>query len=250
MRIGAIIQSRMSSSRLPGKALIELNKHPVIYHINRRLLECKNINTIVLATSADHSDDPLQEVANKLGINLFRGSLNDVLDRYYQAAIEYELDIIVRITGDCPLVDPDIVDEIINHFLNGSYDLFSVGPKFPDGLDCQVFSMNALSEAWKNAKLGSEREHVCPYIENNPKKFNLGSKNFFPEFSHLRLTLDEELDLSLIKYIYDELNVNDCIFSTDQVIRLYKQNKKPFQVNASIKRNEGYKISLEEDRLN
>ena len=187
-KTGIIIQARMSSTRLPRKAMIKINNKPVIAHIIERLSFCKNADQIILSTSEDKSDDGLAKLAGKLDIAVFRGSLDDVLDRFYKTAEAFKLDTIVRITGDCPIIDPIVVDKTISNFMIGSYDLFSVGPKFPDGLDCQVFSREALYLAWQNAKLKSEREHVCPYIEKNPEIFKLGSKNHYSEYSSLRLT--------------------------------------------------------------
>ena len=174
MTVVAIIQARMSSSRLPGKVLLPLVEKPVLAHVIERLSYSRLIEKIVVATSVDSSDDPIANFCRENHVLCFRGSLEDVLDRYYRAAIENHADSVVRITADCPVIDPVVVDAVITGFLSGNYDLFGLDGEFPDGLDCTVFSLSALKKARLNAKLKSEREHVGPYIENSPHLFQNG----------------------------------------------------------------------------
>lgn len=230
----------MSSSRLPGKVLLPICGIPILEHIVNRLSHCKQVKNIVIATSDDSSDDPIEDFALKKKYLIYRGSLNDVLDRYYQAATKFGFDTVIRVTGDCPLVEPTIVDQLLNDFYESSFDCFSVGPNFPDGLDCQIFSIDAIKKAWLEAKLPSEREHVGPYIENNPKIFRLGSKNFFPEYKNFRLTLDEPEDLELITRIYEKFFVKDSLFPIEEVFYFLKNNPKLVHMNSHIIRNEGY----------
>ena len=167
MKLIAIVQARMSSTRLPNKVLLPLNGVPVLEHIHKRLCACKKLEEIIIATSIHHSDNILAEWCKKKNIKFFRGDLNDVLDRYYKVALKYKADSILRVTGDCPLIDPNVINELIKYYYEGDYDTYSLSGEFPDGLDCQIFSFKAIEIAWKNAKLQSEREHVGPYIENN-----------------------------------------------------------------------------------
>tara|TARA_S200000501_G_C20752186_1_gene712199 strand:+ start:329 stop:1087 length:759 start_codon:yes stop_codon:yes gene_type:complete len=248
MITAAIIQARMSSSRLPGKSMIKICSKPIIEHVFDRVKSCKLIDDVILATSIDPSDDILEEWAVNNSINCYRGSLDDVLDRFYNASIFYKVDNIVRITADCPLVDPQTIDEVILNFKKGNYDLYSLGGNFPDGLDCQVFSFkSALEVAWSNAILASEREHVCPYIENNPRIFKLGYLEKFLTESTIRITLDHPEDLELIKKIYENLYYSNPLFGIESIFKFLDHNPELLEINAGIIRNEGYLKSLSTD---
>lgn len=248
MKTVAIIQARMSSSRLPGKVLIEFRGKPVLEHIVQRLKKCKLIDEIVIATSDHDSDNKIENFCLEKNLNLFRGSLNDVLDRYYNAAIQYKADAILRITGDCPVIDPEIVDKIINAFHENKCDLCGLSGDFPDGLDCSVFSFKAIEKAWKEAKLKSEREHVGPYIEKNPDIFKIKAVSLFKNMGHLRWTLDTPEDKLLLKEIFDELYDDSYIFLTKDILKLLKHKPNLLNINDKIVRNEGYLISLNNDK--
>ena len=175
MKVVAIVQARLSSQRLANKVLLPLEDKTVLGHIVDRLLNCKFLDEIVIATSTDASDKEIVDWCKINKINFFCGSLHDVLDRYYKASRKYNAKVIVRITGDCPVVDPEIVDEVIKGFFSGNYDAYSLAGDFPDGLDCQVFSFSAIEKSWKEAKLPSEREHVGVFIEKTHRElFKLG----------------------------------------------------------------------------
>jgi spore coat polysaccharide biosynthesis protein SpsF (cytidylyltransferase family) len=247
MSVVAIIQARMSSSRLPGKVLLPLAKKPVLGHLIERLSYCRLIDKIVVATTSELSDDPISSFCTKNDINCYRGSLEDVLDRYYHAAHEYSADSILRITGDCPAIDPIIVDAVISGFLAGDYDCYGLSGDFPDGLDCTVYSNFAIKKAWKEASLKSEREHVGPYIENNPAIFKNGSLELFHGLGVHRWTLDESDDYKLLKIIFDELYRSDSPFLSYEILRFIKRNPKIINLNKRIIRNEGYIKSLKED---
>ena len=149
MRLIAVIQARMSSTRLPNKVLLPLCGTPVLEHICKRLSICNGLDEIIVATSTDKTDDVLFDWCSERKIKCFRGSLIDVLDRYYKAALTYKADAVLRITGDCPLIDPEIISELVRNFRTGDYDAYSLSGDFPDGLDCQIFSFQALKESWK-----------------------------------------------------------------------------------------------------
>ena len=251
MNIGAIVQARMSSKRLPGKVLINLEGYPVLYHVIKRLSYCKTIDKIIIATSTDRSDDPIENWCKENNVISYRGSLEDVLDRYYKAMIYFKLDAVVRITADCPLIDPIIVDEVVNGFMSDDYDAFSLGGEFPDGLDCQVFKKSAIKKAWQLAKLPSEREHVGIYIEKtNPDDFKLGTIAPFENLSELRWTLDQKEDLEFLKIIYKKFYKTDQIFLSEDILRYLEYNPKISHINSHIKRNEGYFKSIEQDFSN
>ena len=249
MKTAAIIQARMSSSRLPGKSMMRICNKPIIEHVFKRVKSCKLIDDVILATTTDNSDDVLDEWAQKNTVSCFRGSMDDVLDRFYKTAIFFEVDTIVRITADCPLIDPQTIDEVITGFRQGDYDLYSLGGTFPDGLDCQVFSFkSALEVAWNNATLASEREHVCPYIENNPRIFKLGHLEKFFCDSPIRITLDQQEDFDLINKIYESLFHSNSLFGIESVINFLNQNPVLLKINEGIMRNEGYYKSLLDDK--
>tara|TARA_B100000787_G_C16164879_1_gene283349 strand:+ start:685 stop:1440 length:756 start_codon:yes stop_codon:yes gene_type:complete len=249
MKVVAIIQARMSSSRLPGKVLMPLSNKPVLEHVVERLSYCKLIEKIVVATSTNTEDNQIFDYCTNNNIECYRGSLKDVLDRYYQAAKIHHADPIVRITADCPVIDPLVVDAVITGYLSGGYDLYGLGGDFPDGLDCTVFSFSAIEKAWKQSTLKSEREHVGPYIENNPHIFKNGSIKLFRGLSYLRWTLDEPNDYELLSIIFSKLYRDDSPFLTHEILQLIQNNPELSAINEQIVRNEGYLKSLQEDNI-
>jgi spore coat polysaccharide biosynthesis protein SpsF (cytidylyltransferase family) len=247
MKVVAIIQARMNSARLPGKVLLPLAGKPVLKHIVDRLRNCQLLTQVVVATSNELSDVPVVEFCSSNQIDYYRGSLNDVLDRYYQAGKEIQADVIVRITGDCPLIDPVIVDAVIAGYLAGDYDLYGLTGEFPDGLDCTVFSFSAIEKAWNEASLKSEREHVGPYIENNPKLFKTGGLHLFHGLAAQRWTLDEPQDYELLTQIFDELYSPSIPFYSHDILQLMGKRPELPLLNHEITRNAGYIKSLQED---
>lgn len=246
-RTVAIIQARMSSSRLPGKVLMALAGKTVLEHVVNRIMSCKTIANVVVATSIDPSDDVIQDWCEQSNVNCYRGSLVDVLDRYYQAAQRYEADAVVRITADCPMIDPTIVDEVVTNFWDNSFDYYGLAGEFPDGLDCTVFLFSALAQAWREAKLHSEREHVGPYIEKHPELFKIGGFNKFTGLSHLRWTLDEPRDYQFLQTVFSRLYQEDSIFFAADVLALLEREPELTAINSHIIRNEGYLKSILND---
>lgn len=238
----------MSSKRLPGKVLMPLAGKPVLWHVVERIRECKTISDMLVATSTDASDDAIDAWCQNEGVISFRGSLNDVLDRFYQAALLYRADVVVRITADCPLIDPTIVDEVVNEFLCGGYEFFGLTGEFPDGLDCTVFSFNALSRAWLDASLPSEREHVGPYVEKHPEIFKIGGLKKFTGLAHYRWTLDEQRDFEFLERVFSRLYQDGQVFLASEVLALLVNEPEIMLLNSNILRNEGYLKSLIEDR--
>lgn len=249
MKIVAIVQARMSSSRLPGKVMMELVNKPVLAHIVERLSYCKMIKNIVVATTNETCDDIVKDYCVNNKIDCYRGNLEDVLDRYYHAAKTFDADPIVRITCDCPVIDPVVVDAVITGYLSGEYDCYGLGGKFPDGLDCTVYSFFALEKAWKEAKLKSEREHVGPYIENNPHLFKNGSLELFQNLEQYRWTLDVSNDYELLNKIFNALYRTDKPFLTHEILKFMQSNPHLLLINNKVVRNEGYLKSLQEDKI-
>jgi spore coat polysaccharide biosynthesis protein SpsF len=248
MKTVAIVQARMSSTRLSGKVLMPLVGEPVLWHVVSRILTCKTIAEVVVATSTDATDDSIEAWCQGADVSCYRGSLNDVLDRYYQAGLLHAADVVVRITADCPAIDPTIVDEVVRGFLLGGYQFYGLVGEFPDGLDCTVFMFSALARAWREAALPSEREHVGPYIEKHPEMFKNGGLAKFEGLSHHRWTLDEPQDYEFLQAVFSRLHQKNRIFLATDVLRLLENEPELIDINSSIVRNEGYLKSLIEDR--
>jgi len=248
---GIIIQARMSSTRLPGKMVEKIEGKTVLEHVIERVKKINRDKKIILATTEKKEDDILEEIGRKTGISVYRGSEDDVLDRFYKAAVFFKVDPIVRITADCPLLDPEITEKVIDLFFEGGYDYVSNTnpPTFPDGLDVGVLSFGALEKTWKKAKLKSDREHVVTYIIKNPETFKTGNLRHKKDISHLRLTLDEAKDLELIKKVYKQLYSKNPFFGLGKIMELFENKPDLAEINSSIERNEGYKKSLKEDKI-
>ena len=248
----AIVQARMGSSRLPGKVMLDICGKPVLWHIVERLKRSKRIDEIIIATSENIENDRIREFCIEESISNYSGCENDVLDRFYQAnkiiAIGNE-DSIVRITADCPLIDPEIIDRVIEMHKDKKADYTSnvIKPSFPDGLDCEVMGFSALTDSWINAKLKSEREHVTLYIKNHPELFHIESLENDVNLSSLRWTLDEPEDYILIKEIYKNLYKDTKGFVTADIINLIDNNPALKTINSMHVRNEGLLKSLLED---
>lgn len=248
MKVVSIIQARMSSTRLPGKVLMPLANKPVLAHVVERVRACKTIDEVVVATSTDPTDDAIAAWCEVAGVSCYRGSLNDVLDRYYQAGLIHGADAVVRITADCPALDPTIVDEVVQGFVDGAYEFYGLAGEFPDGLDCTVFAFSALACAWREARLPSEREHVGPYIENHPELFKSGNLKKFTGLSHHRWTLDEPRDYEFLQAVFGRLHRDDRPFLAAELLALLDKEPDLMRLNSNIVRNEGYLKSLLEDR--
>jgi len=248
--IGIIIQARVASTRLPQKMIKKIAGKTVLEHVIIRAQKVKNCNQVILATTDKKEDGILEKIAKKLNILVYRGSENDVLDRFYQAAKKFKIDLIIRITADCPLLDPTIVERVIDFYLKGNYDYVSNvrPPTFPDGMDVEVFSFQALEKSWQEAKLPSEREHVTPYIAKNFQLFKIGNITANKDFSHLRLTVDEKKDLTLVIKIYEELYNKNQFFGLNDILKLFDRKPELIKINQSINRNEGLLKSFEDDK--
>jgi spore coat polysaccharide biosynthesis protein SpsF len=246
MRTVAIIQARMASSRLPGKVLIPLAGEPMILRVVNRARRARRPDLVAVATSVDPADDPLAALCQERGIPCFRGSHDDVLDRYHGAAAMFEADLVVRLTADCPLLDGAVIDQVVAGFVPGITDYASntLDRTFPDGLDTEVFSKEALDRAWREAEWASEREHVTPYIWKHPEKFRLASVRGATDCSQQRWTVDEARDLTFMQAVCPRLPVD---FSMQDVLDLLAENPSLRALNAGIPPNEGYDISLSRD---
>jgi len=247
-KIVAIIQARMSSTRLPGKTMAEILGKPMLWHVVNRMRMARLIDKIVVATTTEPTDDAIAAFCNENGIECFRGDVSDVLDRFYKAAVHYNAGVVVRITADCPLIDAQVVDKIVKVYLEGSYDYVTntLRYTYPDGLDVEVISFSALETAWKEAHASAEREHVTPYIRNSGK-FRLKNveNDHDLSFRNFRWTVDEPSDLSFVREVYNNLwSEQKHYFGLGEILKL--MNSKPHlkDINKGIIRNEGYYKSL------
>lgn len=235
----AIIQARMGSTRLPGKVMIGLCGKPVLEHVITRIKQCKEINEIVIATTNLQKDDIIAEEAIKCGVKCFRGSEDDVLSRYYHAAKENYADIVVRITSDCPLIDPIVVDNMVEFYQNNNYDMVTnVGIElsqrtFPRGLDTEVFSFEVLEDAFINATENYQREHVTPYIYETSNRIYFYKND--EDYSHYRWTLDTPEDFQFIKEIYNHLYKGQHNFHLEDIIKLLSDYPELIEINAHVK---------------
>ena len=239
MKIIAIVQSRMGSTRLPGKALLKINEKSVISLLLNRLSKSKKIDKIVVATTSNPEDNCLEEHIKNLGFTCFRGSETNVLERYYKVAHENFADIVIRITGDCPFIDCHLVDDAVDFFLKNKVDYISNSskPTLPDGLDVEVFSMRTLEETHRKAISDYDKEHVTPYIRNSGN-FNVKSLTYELDYSDRRWTLDEQDDFDVVNAVYDHFHPN-IYFSWKKILKLQDEKPYIFKKNSNIKRNEG-----------
>lgn len=249
MKITVIIQARMGSSRLPGKMLLDICGKPAVERVVERVKLVKNLDSIFLATTVSPLDDKLYNWAIRYGLDCYRGSEEDVLDRYYQTALLAKADVLVRITGDCPLADPEIISGMISFFRNSKYDYVcnTQPPTFPDGLDVEVFSSAALNKAWVEAKLKSEREHVTPFIWKHPEIFKIKNLTNDVDLSKYRWTLDTPEDLIFIKLVIQECDRIDGNWGMADVVQIVSAHPEWLKWNQHYKRNEGYTKSIKED---
>ncbi|WP_032121983.1 cytidylyltransferase domain-containing protein [Clostridium amazonitimonense] len=238
MRTIAIIQARMGSSRLAGKAMKRLCGKTILAHCIERIRQCKYIDDIVVATTIKEADSIIEKEALNCRVKVFRGSEDDVLSRYYYAAKKYEADVVVRITSDCPLIDPKILDEVIFFYLKNNYDIVTNAPNeeeyrtYPRGLDVSVFSFKQLENAFLNATEKYHREHVTPYLyENLKNKYYYKSKI---DYSKYRLTLDTEEDWKLISKIYMNLYKDKHDFYLKDILSLFESNPNLHKINMDI----------------
>jgi spore coat polysaccharide biosynthesis protein SpsF (cytidylyltransferase family) len=252
-----IIQARSSSTRFPRKVLQLLGETPMLISQIARARKIKNVLNVVIATSVERSDDELAAVCAKHSVPVFRGSEQDVLKRFLDAALLFVKtegltdDIkLVRLTGDCPLIDPKIIDRSLAA-LSPELDYIGYDYSLPDGLDCESFWLSTLAKADQEAKKSSEREHVTPYIWNHETIFKIDkitAQNDDPELSHVRLSVDRAEDLELVRRIW-AAGAALTDFGIKDIARILKENPEWLTLNATSVRNEGYLKSIREDEL-
>jgi spore coat polysaccharide biosynthesis protein SpsF len=238
-KVVAIIQARMGSSRLPGKVLRDIHGKPMLVWVVERARKAATLSEVAVATTIDQSDDMLEQVCANLGIPCLRGSVYDVLDRYYQAARQCEADVIVRLTADCPLIDPALIDLVVTRFLEEKVDFAAnrLPPPYqrtyPIGLDVEVVSLSAVERAWKEAKEKHEREHVLPYLYDTPGRFKILVVDYERNLGKYRWTVDTQPDLRFIQEIFALLSDREN-FSWLDVLKIVEDNPQLAVINAGI----------------
>ena len=249
MKILGVIQARVGSIRLPQKVLMLLEGLSILEHVINRVRKSHLLNDLVVATTTRPDDDQIVCLCESIDAKVFRGSEDDVLNRFYKVSLVYNPNHVVRITADCPLISPEIIDKAIGlHISNGNdYTSNTINPTYPDGLDVEVFTAEALHEADKHAMLKSDREHVTPYMK---KSDLLKVENFTNsiDLSDKRWTVDEPVDYEFISKIYAHLYKKDGFFEWNEVLKFLDENKNLENINFGIKRNVGYLESLEADK--
>ena len=235
MRIVAVVQARMGSSRLPGKVLKGLGGQSVLARVVQRLRRSSLISEVVVATSVSSGDEAVVREAERLNVGCFRGSEADVLDRFYRAARAFHADTVVRITSDCPLIDPEITDQTIRAFLNEQPDYASNGLErtYPRGLDTEAMTAEALARAWRKANEPYQREHVTPFLYEHPELFRILSVTNDIDCSAHRWTLDTPEDLEFIRAVYERFGDGDD-FSWREVLQLVEREPALSQLNSQV----------------
>ncbi len=246
--IAAIVQARMGSTRLPGKVLKEVRGKPLLGYQMERLRTCQRLDGVILATTQKPEDNGLVRFGEKEKLSVYRGSEDDVLDRYYQSASVFHVNHIMRITGDCPLIDPALCDHLIEVYIESGVDFVHTGPTYAEGVDCEIFSFSALEKAWREAKLKSEREHVTLYMHNHSELFKKITLDNETDDSKYRFTVDEKEDIVVVKAIIEELYMEGKQpFSTYDIKIYLDTHQDTYKLNAEVIRNEGLQKSLEKD---
>ncbi len=233
-KIIAIIQARMGSMRLPGKVLAEVAGHPMLWHVVNRVRMAHSLDQVVVATSNALSDYPIADYCARTHIDVYRGSQDDVLDRYYQAASHFTGSTIVRITADCPLVDPQVVDRVVEAYQDGPYDyVTNVFPRtYPEGLDVEVLSFSALARIRLEAREPYDREHVTSYLRKHSKLFRIGNVLHPVDLSGMHWSVDYPEDLQFVRAVYDGIKL--LPFGLAEVLELLNERPELVQINTGI----------------
>ena len=231
-----IVQARMTSTRLPGKVLLEVLGKPLLAYQVERLRRCKRADAVVLATTTNKTDQALVDFCCEHGISCYRGSEEDVLSRYYEAAREHRAETIVRVTSDCPLIDPAVIDRVIEAFNWGGEDYVAniLERTYPRGMDCEVFTFEALQTAHREATDKPDREHVTPFIYRHPERFTLGNVRYGEDCSRYRWTVDTQEDYELIRCMLEALVLQKPHFTLEDCLHLIEQNPDWEKINCHV----------------
>ena len=252
MRTVAIIQARMGSTRLPGKVLKNLLGKPMLVHIFNRVNQSKLVDQVVIATSINKENNVIRAVCKENNISYFSGSENNVLERFFYTACHFEAEQIIRITADCPLIDSDIINKLIERFNNSNYNFMGVaagagasnsdfkGNRYPQGLDAEIFMFDILKKAYKEATSDRDKEHVTPYIWTKPSVFKIGQLKAEKDYSEMRWVIDNPEDFDFIEQIYKKLYPKNPNFGMKEILNFLESNKTLQNTNKKFIGKEGH----------
>lgn len=244
MSVNAIIQARCGSTRFPNKVFALIDGKPLLWHVVNRLKHATKIDDIIVATTVSEKDDKIEEWCKENNVPCFRGSEENVLNRYYSASEAYPSDYVVRITADDPFKEPKVIDAVITKLIEEGYDHVTnnLPPSFPEGLDCEAFKKSALDRSEKEAETAFEREHVTQYIYHHPEIFKIGNVSNGENLSYLRWTVDKDVDFEMVKAVYAHRNpANKGILLMDEILEILKANPEIEKINSEVERSAMYK---------
>lgn len=244
MSVNAIIQARCGSTRFPNKVFALIDGKPLIWHVVNRLKYAQKIDDIIVATTVSEKDDKIEEWCKENNVHCFRGSEENVLNRYYSASEAFPSDYVVRITADDPFKEPKVIDAVVTKLIEEGYDHVTnnLPPSFPEGLDCEAFKKSALDRSEKEAETAFEREHVTQYIYHHPEIFKIGNVSNPENLSYLRWTVDKDVDFEMVKAVYSHRNpANKGILLMDEILNILKTNPEIEKINSEVERSAMYK---------
>jgi spore coat polysaccharide biosynthesis protein SpsF len=238
------VQARMGSTRLPGKALLDIEGRSMLARVIERTRRARTIDRVIVATTTKAQDDPLAARARELAVEVYRGDEDDVLDRYYQAARHHALDVVVRITSDCPLLDPELVDRVVRPLLDPSssvdYSANTLHRTYPRGLDIEAVPFATLERVWREARSTHERAHVFPYIYEHPDQFSMAGIADAVDRSQMRWTVDTEEDLIFVREVCRALGARD--FTWLDVLQVIEARPELLRINARVRQKSAHEL--------
>ena len=243
MSVNAIIQARCGSTRFPNKVFALIDGQPLLYHVVNRLTYAKTLDDIVVATTVNAQDDAIEQWCREHQVHCFRGSEEDVLNRYFSASEAFPSDYVVRITADDPFKEPAVIDAVVNKLVNGGYDHVTnnLPPSFPEGLDCEAFTKAALDRSEREAETAFEREHVTQYIYHHPEIFRIGNVSNGVDLSSLRWTIDKDADLEMVRAVYAHRDKSRSgILLMDEILAILEAYPEIARMNAAVERSAMY----------
>lgn len=244
MSVNAIIQARCGSTRFPNKVFALIDGKPLLWHVVNRLKYATKVDDIIVATTVSEKDDKIEQWCKENNVYCFRGSEENVLNRYYSASEAFPSEYVVRITADDPFKEPKVIDAVITKLIEEGYDHVTnnLPPSFPEGLDCEAFKKSALDRSEKEAETAFEREHVTQYIYHHPKIFKIGNVSNPENLSYLRWTIDKDVDFEMVKAVYAHRNpANKGILLMDEILEILKANPEIEKINSEVVRSAMYK---------
>ena len=244
MSVNAIIQARCGSTRFPNKVFALIDGKPLLWHVVNRLKYATKIDDIIVATTISEKDDKIEEWCKENNVHCFRGSEENVLNRYYSASEAFPSDYVVRITADDPFKEPKVIDAVVTKLMEEGYDHVTnnLPPSFPEGLDCEAFKKSALDRSEREAETAFEREHVTQYIYHHPEIFKIGNVSNGENLSYLRWTVDKDVDFEMVKAVYAHRNpANTGILLMDEILEILKANPEIEKINSEVERSAMYK---------